>query len=159
VKNLKVILAVMVIFGAGVVTGVVVTRARIRSVAAHPPTAFPGGPPGSGMWGPSRTQFVQKMHRQLDLSKDQCGQVEKIMKESHERMAKLWEPIAPQAREETRKVREQIFTVLSPEQRPKFDEVFKAKNRKDKERSNTNAIELRKDSGSLKECWTLQTGI
>jgi hypothetical protein len=51
------------------------------------------------------------------------------MKESHDRMAKLWEPIAPQAREESKHVREEIMDVLTPDQRPKFDEVFKKKSR------------------------------
>ena len=107
-KNLKVILAVVVIFGAGMVTGALVTRARVRpaTISQPPPAAIPGGPPGSGMWGVSRAQFVQRMHRQLELSKDQCAQVDRIMKESHDRMARLWEPIAPQAREESKHVRE-----------------------------------------------------
>jgi Spy/CpxP family protein refolding chaperone len=156
VKNLKVILAVVVIFGAGMVTGALLTRAGVRPAATiqPPPAAVPGGPPGSGMWGISRAQFVQRMHRQLELSKDQCAQVDKIMKESHDRMAKLWEPIAPQAREESKHVREEIMGVLTPEQRPKFDEVFKKKNRDKAEKGETNSTA----KPAVKECCVSEFG-
>lgn len=150
-KIWKVILAVVVIFGAGLVTGGLVVRTQMRA-AQKPPTAVPGGPPGSGMWGVSRSQFVDKMHRQLSLTPQQCKQVDKIMKESHDRMAKLWEPIAPQAKEETKNVREEILAVLTPDQRPKFEEIFKSRYKKERSNTNsTNSGEARKDS-SLKEC-------
>jgi len=152
VKIWKVILAVVVIFGAGLVTGALVMRNHMRA-AQKPPTAVPGGPPGSGMWGVSRSQFVEKMHRQVNLTPEQCKEVDRIMKESHDRMAKLWEPIAPQAREETKLVREEILAVLTPDQRPKCEEFFKAKYKKD--RANTNSVELKKES-SLKECCSKQ---
>jgi len=152
VKIWKVILAVAVIFGAGLVTGGLIVRTQMRA-AQKPPTAVPGGPPGSGMWGVSRSQFVDKMHRQLNLTADQCKAVDKIMKESHDRMAKLWEPIAPQAREETKNVRGEILAVLTPDQRPKFEEIFKSKYKK--EHSNTNSADHRKES-SLKECCSQQ---
>jgi Spy/CpxP family protein refolding chaperone len=152
VKIWKVILAVVVIFSAGLVTGGLAMRTQMRA-AQKPPAAVPPGPPGSGMWSVSRSQFVEKMHRNLDLTPGQCKQVEKIMKESHDRMAKLWEPIAPQAKEETKNVREQILAVLTPDQRPKFEEIFKSKYKK--ERSNgTNSVEIQKHS--LKECCSKQ---
>ena len=75
------------------------------------------------------------------------------MKESHNRMATLWEPIAPQAREETKHVREQILAILTPDQRPKFEEIFKSKYKK--ERNATNSTETLKES-SLKECCSKQ---
>jgi Spy/CpxP family protein refolding chaperone len=160
----RVILAVVVIFGAGVVTGGLIARSTLKPVAANPqpPTPMPGGPPGTGMWSQSRAQFVQKMHRQLDLTPDQCKQVDAIMKAGHERMAKLWEPVAPQAREETKNVRLQIQAILTPQQLAKFEEVFKPHkrpenwNHKDKEHSETNSAanktEIREQNGSLKIC-------
>jgi Spy/CpxP family protein refolding chaperone len=154
VKIWKVILAVVVIFGAGFVTGGLLVRTQERR-NVKPPPAVPGGPPGSGLWGVSRTQFVDKMNRHLDLTPEQCGRIDKIMKESHDRMAKLWEPIAPLARQETKNVREQIFTVLTPGQCSKFDEVFKPKNKKD--RSSTNTWESRK-TGAVKECCAHNAG-
>jgi Spy/CpxP family protein refolding chaperone len=161
----RVILAVVVIFGAGVVTGGLVVRSTMKSAAVpQPPAPMPGGPPGTGMWSQSRAQFVQKMHRQLDLTPDQCKQVDAIMKVGHEHMAKLWEPVAPQARDETKSVRLQIQAILTPAQLVKFEEFFKPhkrpenwKERKDKDRSEagTNSASTSNDSeksGSLKTC-------
>jgi Spy/CpxP family protein refolding chaperone len=151
VKIWKVILAVVVIFGAGMVTGGLVVRTQMRA-AQKVPAAVPGGPPGSGMWSVSRSQFIDKMHRQLSLTPQQCKQVDKIMKASHDRMAKLWEPISPQAKEETKNVREEILAVLTPDQRPKFEEIFKSKYRKERSNTNgTNSAEIKKDS-LVKEC-------
>lgn len=165
-KPWRVILAVVVIFGAGVVTGGLIMRSTMKSSAANPPTPMPGGPPGTGIWVQSRAQFVQKMHHQLDLTPDQCKQVDAIMKVGHEHMAKLWEPIAPQAREETKNVRVQIQAILTPAQLVKFEEVFKPhkrpenwKDRKDKEHSETNAPAKDPDSHeqgqSIKVCTQL----
>jgi Spy/CpxP family protein refolding chaperone len=155
VKSWRVILSVAVIFGAGMVTGGLLTRSHLRpATPATAPTAAPGGPPGSGIWRVSRAQFVEKMHRQLDLTPDQCAQVDKIMKASHDRMAKLWEPIAPQANEETCHVREQIQAILTPEQKTKFEDVIKPRkgheNNKDTARREKTSGEREKN---VKECW------
>ena len=123
-KIWKVILAVMVIFGAGVVTGGMVARARNTEVS-HAPNTVSSGPPLPGPWRQPRLEFVQKVRHQLNLSADQSAQVDKIMQESHDRMVRLWEPIAPHAREETRIVREQIQAILTPDQKPKFEEICK----------------------------------
>ena len=121
-KTWKIVLAVMLIFGAGVVTGGMLVRTR---VPARPPLSGPlmGGP--AGLFGQGRQQFVQRLQRQLDLSREQKAEVDRILRDSHERMAKIWDPIAPAAREETRKVRQEIQAVLSPPQKAKFNEVFK----------------------------------
>ncbi len=150
-KNWKAILAVAVIFGAGLVTGAVVTGSQMRTeLATPPPPPMPGGPPGMGRWAPSRDQFVQRVNRQCGLSTEQSGEVDRIMKESHERMAKLWEPIAPQAREETRKVREQIQGLLTPEQKAKFEAGFRP--RRAREQSVNWKDRKERESSSVKEC-------
>jgi Spy/CpxP family protein refolding chaperone len=40
-------------------------------------------------------------------------------------MQKLYEPLAPQAREETRRVRQEIQAILTPQQKKTFNEKFK----------------------------------
>ncbi len=122
-KIWKVILAVLLIFGAGVVTGGMLVRTRV--VTARPAMAMPGGPPGPGLWGQPRQQFVLRLNRQLDLTAGQTAEVDRILRGSHERMSRLWDPIAPQAREETRKVRDQIQSLLTPDQKTKFNRAFK----------------------------------
>ena len=123
------------------------------------------------MWSQSRVQFIQRMHRQLDLTPDQCKQVDAIMKVGHEHMARLWEPIAAEAQAETKSVRMQIQAILTPAQLAKFEEVFKPRrkpenwkpenwkenrDRKDRDRSETNGSEPKlekSDDQKLKECW------
>jgi Spy/CpxP family protein refolding chaperone len=117
----------MVIFGAGVVTGAMVTRARIPE--STPVRTASKGPPLPGPWRQPRMEFVQKVRNQLNLTADQSAQVDRIMQDSHDRMVRLWEPIAPHAREETRIVREQIQGILTPEQKAKFEEICKPRRR------------------------------
>jgi Spy/CpxP family protein refolding chaperone len=127
VKIWKVIIAVMLIFGAGVVTGGLIVRSLVpRQTAARQSTSILGMPASSnGPISPARQMFVQKVRRELDLTPDQSTQVDDIMRESRKRMNKIYEPVMPEAREETRRVRQEIQAILSPEQKKKFNEVFK----------------------------------
>src|SRR5258706_14244309 len=106
----------------------------------HPPM---GGP--AATMSPGRQMYVQRVRRELDLTPGQSAQMDQIMRDSHRRMAKIYEPIAPQAREETRRVRQEIQAILTPEQKKKFNESSKrrqheAEERKTfRQRSDTNA--------------------
>lgn len=115
----------MLIFGAGVVTGGLLVRgARVAPQAS--PSAAPvamGSP--SPIASPARQMFIQRVHRELDLSPEQSSQVDQIMRESRKRMTKIYEPVMPDAREETRRVRQEIQAILTPEQKKKFNETFK----------------------------------
>jgi len=127
VKIWKVVIAVMLIFGAGVVTGGLLVRSLVpRQAKSAQTTTIMGTPtaPGSPV-SPARQMFVQKVKRELDLSSDQSAQVDEIMRESRKRMNKIYEPVMPEAREETRRVRQEIQALLTPEQKRKFNEVFK----------------------------------
>jgi Spy/CpxP family protein refolding chaperone len=70
------------------------------------------------------------MQKQLDLTASQRDEVAKIMKASQERNRPLWDQIAPQMREEVKRVREEIRQVLTPAQQKKFDEMLKSHPRK-----------------------------
>lgn len=138
-KTWKLVLAVLVIFGAGVVTGGMLVRVKIP--AQHPPETAElippansdkgGGPQLPGLLGAGRQQFVQRLNQKLELTPEQSTNVDRIMEASRERVAKLWDPIAPQAREEVRKVRTQIYAILTSEQKAKFDEYFRARRPRD----------------------------
>jgi len=125
-KIWKVILAVLVIYGAGVVTGGMLVRVRIPARAQNEPPAF-----SNAMLGSGRQQFVQRLNRQLDLTPQQTAEVERILRESQARMAKIMEPVGPETREETRNVRQQIVGVLASEQKQKFNDVFKPRRPRD----------------------------
>jgi Spy/CpxP family protein refolding chaperone len=138
VKIWKVVIAVILIFGAGVVTGGLLVRLRV------PPRPTPAGPVVMGSPAaipPGKQMFVQRVRRELDLTADQSAQVDEIMRDSHKRMVKIYEPVAPQAREETRRVRQEIQAILTPEQKKKFNEVFKRHQRENSDSTKTNAAQ------------------
>lgn len=120
-KAWKAILAALVIFSAGVVAGVLTVRLKAPK-AARPPAGERSAMPWSSQ---QRSEYLRRMQRHLNLTPAQNARIEKLLQESQERMKKLWEPVAPQAREEFRTVREQILLELNPEQKKKYEEVFK----------------------------------
>lgn len=131
-KIWKVIVAVMLIFGAGVVTGSLLVRTRVAPAAPQPAAQTMGAPAtmiSSTPTAPGRQMFVQRVRHELSLTPEQSSQVDEIMRDSHKRMTKIYEPITPQAREETRRVRQEIQAILTPEQKKKFNEVFKRRQR------------------------------
>ncbi len=123
----KVILATMVIFACGVITGAMVTRTtRAPQAAAGPANPRP---PAAPIFQVQRAEFLKRLETQLDLTADQRDQIARIMKESQERTRRTWEQIAPQMGQELKGVREEIRRVLTPEQRRQFAELMK-RNRK-----------------------------
>jgi hypothetical protein len=134
VNQWKVILATMVIFGAGVVTGGLMVRhgehRGFRSpprngVSANRPPQV--GAPASLPVTPGilRIEFLKRMGRELDLSPEQRERVDKILKESQDRTRNLMDPIAPQLRAEVIRTKEQFRAALTPEQQVRFDELLK----------------------------------
>ncbi len=127
----KVILATIVIYGAGVMTGGLlvnhVDRSRFRpahrpdspaaAVNANSPTNAPGQPASKS---PPRLpemlskQFLQRLDEELHLSADQHSAIQKIITDSQNLMRKT----ITDARLE---IREQ----LTPEQRNQFDDLVK----------------------------------
>jgi periplasmic protein CpxP/Spy len=127
VKIWKVILATLIIFGAGVVTGGLLVSHidqvnRIKSKSAKP-TPVPGM--AANPWNQRSRDLLKRMDRELNLTPDQREHIEKIINESQERTKALWKPIAPQMNKEMVKVREEIREQLTPEQLKKFDELSK----------------------------------
>ena len=117
----------MLIFGAGVVTGGLLVRTRVvqHQIAPAPTTAAPASATPMANVAPGRQMFIQRVRNELDLTPEQSAKVDEIMAESHKRIAKIYEPVTPQAREETRRVRQEIMGLLTPEQRRKFNQSIK----------------------------------
>ena len=118
----KVILATMVIFGAGVVTGGLLVRHT--TAPSHPPRPAnarlaPISPSGL------RMEVLRRVERELDLTPEQRAEVDRIISASQERTKKLMEPLAPQLHAELQQAKESVRAVLTPEQRPRFDELLK----------------------------------
>lgn len=118
-KNWKVILATLVIFGAGVLSGTLGTRLYQQKNEPPKPAFGPGGP------GPDRFDFLRRWGDRLDLTAEQREKIDRLVRESQERVRALWEPVGPKIQEETRSVRARIEEVLTPEQRAKFEAMSK----------------------------------
>lgn len=124
----KAILATMVIFGTGVVTGGLLVHkvSENRPTKAHqtaglkPPTISPGT---------MRIEFLRRVERELDVSPQQRDAIDKILTASQERTKKLMEPVAPKLRDEMQATREAVRNALTPEQQKRFDELAKAQQR------------------------------
>ena len=156
-KIWKVILASLVIFAAGILTGAVMNRfyhhphrflpLREPLVVAPAPGVnsnsnreprlnLPfGRPPGRSL----AKEFLERLDKELKLDGDQHKRVEKILNESQKHTKEIWEKIAPEMREEMKKSREQIREVLTPEQNTRMDELLKLAPKPPKEGPPTNA--------------------
>ncbi|MGA2174938.1 MAG: hypothetical protein ABSH38_08160 [Verrucomicrobiota bacterium] len=122
----KVILATMVIFACGILTGALVMKAD-RPPAIVPPAPQPLAAslrnPAPPWWQLQRLEFFKRMEKQLDLAPEQREQIDLILKESQERTKPLWDQIAPQMTGELKRVRQEVNKVLTPEQRKKMNEL------------------------------------
>jgi Spy/CpxP family protein refolding chaperone len=116
VKVWKVILATLVIFAAGVLTGGFVVKST-QPKAKPQVIAIPDRL--------VHTRFLERMKGELNLTPEQRGRIEQIFDESHERMRILWDLIGPEVQGEVREVREKIRNELTPEQREKFEQLMK----------------------------------
>jgi hypothetical protein len=135
VNTWKVILATMLIFGTGVVTGGLLVRhaggIHNRRPQPHPiPTMRPTPAATPGVL---RIEFLRRLERELDLTQDQREPVDRILKEGQERMKKLMEGIEPRRREEYKQTIEEFRRVLTPAQRARFDDLLKQQQQRARE--------------------------
>jgi len=122
----KVILATMVIFGAGVVTGgLVVRHSGLMRVPRIQREGVPSRPAPLISAGVMRLDFLRRVQKDLDLNAEQRIRADEIIRGGQERTRKLMEPLLPQLREEAQKTREQFRAMLSPAQQTRFDELLK----------------------------------
>ena len=138
----KVILATLVIFGTGVITGGMlvtysdsVQRHQRRQLLAEVQRLAPRTnnnaardlrvplPPNLIL----RKDFLERLDRELKLNARQHERIEKLIGEGQERIKELSKKIEPQVHEELAETREKIRAELTTEQRPLFTEIFKRK--------------------------------
>jgi len=124
VKIGKVVCAVLVIYTAGILTGALALR-----VASNRPVSSQRTAPNASvpLFPQQRVEMLNRLERQLEFTPEQRARIEAILRESQGRMKTIWEPVAPQAREELRNVRKQIYTQLTPSQQEKFDKIFRGR--------------------------------
>jgi len=110
VNTWKVIVATIVIFVTGAVTGALIVGHSIH------PRPGPGG---------VRLEFLRRMERDLDLTKEQREKTDKILKESQEQTRRIMEPVAPALHAELQRTKEEFRQVLTPAQQARFDQLLK----------------------------------
>ncbi|HMP83038.1 MAG TPA: hypothetical protein PKA41_10095 [Verrucomicrobiota bacterium] len=146
----KVILATLVIFGAGVVTGALTVKQPWRGAltqsalpsspkASQHPEVSPRGtnrvafnPPGPLMG--LRKDFLKNMERELHLTEEQREKIEKILNDGQAETHKLWETVAPGIKVCWSKVKNNIRAELNEEQKKQFEEFMKRGRKSDERR-------------------------
>lgn len=144
----KIVCATLVIFIAGIVTGVVLMRLgergsknwmRPRELVNRFPTNNAGTTnlqppkngnrsndnPGNPNSGPMSREFVVLLERQLHLTTAQREQVSKLISEGQERIRVLRQTVDPEVRKEMQQTHEKIQSLLTPEQREQFQRLIK----------------------------------
>ena len=145
----KPILAALVIFAAGVVTGGLTVGLRRQPVAPRwaasgqdlprPVDVYGIKLPEGSRWATSspdlprpwltqrlaaqQGDLFHRIEKHLDLTPEQRQRLEAIVRESQERIRALADDLAPRTREELRRLREKIREELTPEQRRKFEKI------------------------------------
>lgn len=121
----KVILATVIIFAAGVLTGAFVVQRFQRPERPGilpPPHVRPQQELVPTPWF-VRREFLDRMERHLQLNQDQYERIAKILQASQERTRAIVGRVGPEIQDELRHVRRQIRSELTPEQARKFDEM------------------------------------
>jgi Spy/CpxP family protein refolding chaperone len=80
-----------------------------------------------------RIDFLRRLERELDLSREQREPVDRILKDAQERMKKLMDTVEPRRREEFKKTIEEFRQVLTPDQRARLDDLLKQQQQRARE--------------------------
>jgi hypothetical protein len=105
-----VILATVVIFAAGVVTGGLVVRRTQPAEVAQP------------FW--NRFEMTRRAIDHIpELTPEQRGRIRQILRDNQELIAEYFRILEPDAQQVFRTMREQIREELTPAQRQRFDEL------------------------------------
>jgi uncharacterized protein YneF (UPF0154 family) len=110
-----VVLATVVIFAAGVVTGSLVTRKSTRFQIAQP------------SWARFEAvrRAVDELDRRGELSSEQHLRIDQIIRDHQELIADYFSILEPDVQQVFRKMRENIREELTQEQRRQFEEVLR----------------------------------
>jgi len=136
VNSWKPILAALVIFAAGVVTGGLTVQIRQPNPAPTPA----GNAPVRKVAMPREAQLRElsrRMQAELDLVPEQRDRIEAIVRDSQERMKAVRDEVGKKIGEEFREMRQRIRGELTPDQRRKFAEIMKQHDERDKRDDHT----------------------
>ncbi len=154
----KVILAALVIFGAGFVTGNVANRISKagKIPAAAPATAARAGTrsgqPPLSLEQLRKVELMGRVQKDLDLSPEQHARIEKIIEDSQGRIRDLWDQVAPDIHDEYDDVQKKVCQELTPDQKKTFDDLMKKQQKKKPAATNAPPQALQDDENSCDVC-------
>jgi hypothetical protein len=127
VNSWKIILATVVIFGAGVLTGGLlvdhVERLHPKNFRRFEADSQNGLPfPRPEILG---KQFVQQLDDKLRLTPEQRDKIQKIIADGQQRNRDLWKLASPPFRAVMQDVHQKIREQLTTDQRKQFEEMLK----------------------------------
>jgi hypothetical protein len=153
VNTWKVILATLVIFVAGIVTGGVMVGFGVRTKERatrqveknrpNPNREFPNAPMGMNPGGnPNRDprplnfpqnrqtrllsqEFLEKLHEEVQLTTGQRERIQEVIAEGQLRNKEIMERVTPELRREMGETQKRIRQILTEPQRVKFEELMK----------------------------------
>lgn len=120
-KTWKFILAAVVVFAAGALTGGAFVNLQAKARQQQAVTKRNAIP--FMIW--QRFEVLRHAERQLELTPEQHSRIDAHIKEAQERFRKLWEPVAPAARGDLEQLREQVLAELTPAQKVRFLELLR----------------------------------
>lgn len=126
-SNRKAFLLVLVVFVLGIALGAVGAYLAGSRVWSAQPVA--------GNHRDKRARILEQLTRDLSLTPDQRKQLEAILADVGAKFEALHQQIAPQNEQVRKQGREQIRAILTPEQRPKFEEFLQKLDEGRKKRS------------------------
>jgi hypothetical protein len=125
VKSWQAIVAALVIFCTGTVSGFLLAHQYLRRQNPDPALASSAFLSMGPSW--ARTEFLRRAQQQLDLTEQQRERIDQILASGQSNLRVIWEPIAPQSQAELRQIRERILAELNPRQQAQFDDLTKQK--------------------------------
>lgn len=128
----KPILAALVIFAAGVVTGGLTIQIRQLQPAPKPGAAAPVRKVPAMPREAQLRELSHRMQAELELTPDQRERIETIIRDSQERMKAVRDEVGKKIGEEFKEMRQRIRGELTPDQRRKFAEIMKQHDERDK---------------------------
>lgn len=126
----KVIVATLVIFTAGILTGAMLTNHAVRKQqATRAPASTSRQHPASPNIGGARIDFLCRAAKELQLQPKQQEQVDQILVRSQERTRRIMEPVSPRLRDELQRAKDEFRAVLDPAQQERFDQLLRSPHR------------------------------
>jgi len=114
-KQWKIIISVVLIFGLGALSGTIVTyriyRQQMENIIRDEPKAM-------------RELMVQRLNSKLHLDAAQMEQIRTIAKETHAEMKSVRKKIRPEIEEVLSRSQAKIRAILRPEQLEKYDQIL-----------------------------------